>query len=131
LTFLIAGIQILGMSLFQIADSIYIGVVDVAAASSWYQEKLGLQQVTASMDDAEGCISLGFSKKDEVAIIIGPPDRAAEGRPMLYASNIEKARDLLNSRGVSAGLVEEDRQGTHYFVMRDLEGNEIEVTEEP
>jgi hypothetical protein len=38
---------------------------------------------------------------------------------------------LLSSRGVSISPVDSDRQGTRYFVMRDLEGNEIDVTEEP
>ena len=119
------------MSLFQIPDSIYIGVTDAAAASRWYQEKLGLQQVLISMEDAGECISLAFSKKDGTAMILGPRDTPAEETPMLYASNIEKARDFLNSRGVSVAPIAEDRQGTRYFTMRDLESNEIEVTEEP
>ena len=50
---------------------------------------------------------------------------------MLYASNIEKARDLLISRGVSVTPIAEDRPGTRFFTMRDLESNEVEVTEEP
>jgi hypothetical protein len=29
------------------------------------------------------------------------------------------------------GALEEDRQGTRYFEMRDLEGNVVEVAEEP
>ena len=50
---------------------------------------------------------------------------------MLYTSDIGKACDLLTSRGVSVGPIEEDRQGTRHFMMRDLDGNEVEVTEEP
>jgi hypothetical protein len=30
-----------------------------------------------------------------------------------------------------SGPIEKDRQGTQYFEMRDLEGNVIEVSEEP
>jgi hypothetical protein len=44
---------------------------------------------------------------------------------------IKKAREVLSSRGVNVGDVQEDRQGTQYFQMRDLEGNLIEVAEEP
>jgi len=51
--------------------------------------------------------------------------------PMLYASNPKKAREFLNSQGVAVGEIQQDRQGTHYFEMRDLEGNGIEVCEEP
>jgi hypothetical protein len=52
------------MSVLTIADSFYIGVLDLAAATAWYSEKLGLQKVPLKMDDAEGCIALGFSKSD-------------------------------------------------------------------
>jgi hypothetical protein len=34
-------------------------------------------------------------------------------------------------RGVNVGPIETDRQGTRYFAMQDLEGNAIEVSEEP
>lgn len=120
------------MSLLQIPDSIYIGVTDPAAASSWYKEKLGVQQVLVSVgDDAGECISLAFSERDETAIILGPRDTPTQERPVLYTSNIEKVRDLLSSRGVNVSPIEADRQGTRYFTMRDLESNEIEVSEEP
>jgi hypothetical protein len=115
----------------RIAESVYTGVLDVTAASLWYIEKLGLQE-GVSMEDEEGCLSLGFSKKEMTSITVGPRGRATDGNtPMLYASNVEKAREKLASRGVSVGPIEEDRQGTHYFVMRDLDGNQIEITKEP
>jgi hypothetical protein len=116
---------------FWVAESACIGVLNVLAASSWYIDKLGLQRVVVSMGDGEA-VSLGFSAKDTTAIILvprrNPPD---EGNPMLYASNIEKAHGLLSSRGVSVGEIETDRQGTRYFVMHDLDGNQIEITQEP
>ena len=120
------------MSLLTIADAFYIGVLDLAAATAWYIEKLGLQKVPVEMDDAEGCVALGFSKKDQTAICLGPRGKPTEGTTaMLYASNVKKAREVLGSRGVKVGEVQQDRQGTHYFEMRDLEGNLIEVSEEP
>lgn len=120
------------MSLLAIADSFYIGVLDLTAAATWYIEKLGLQKVPVKMDDAEGCVALGFSKKDQAAIALGPRSKPQDGMtPMLYASNVKQARDFLSSRGVNVGDIQQDRQGTHYFEMRDLEGNLIEVSEEP
>jgi len=120
------------MSLLTIADSFYIGVLDLSAATAWYIEKLGLQNVPVEMDDGEGCVALGFSKKDETAIYLGPRGKPTDGTtPMLYASNVKKAREVVGSRGVNVGDIQEDRQGTHYFQMRDLEGNLIEVSEEP
>lgn len=119
------------MSLFRIADSIYLGVLDVGTASAWYIDKLGLRPAV-SMEDGEGCLSLAFSKKDMTVITLGPRNIATdETTPMLYASNVAKAREKLISLGVSVGPIEEDRQGTHYFVMTDLDGNQIEITKEP
>jgi hypothetical protein len=46
-------------------------------------------------------------------------------------TNIRKAREVLGFRGVNVGEIQEDRQGTHHFEMRDLEGNVIDVSEEP
>ncbi len=109
----------------------YIGVRDVAAAAAWYMEKLGLRKINFEMDDGEGCVALGFSK-DEYAVPLGPVGKPTEElTPLLYASNLKKARELLNSRSVSSGEIQQDRQGTHYFEIRDLEGNVIEICEVP
>ena len=120
------------MSLLRIADSFYVGVRDVKAACSWYVEKLGVKRVGVELDEGEGCVGLAFPKELPVSIVVGPisdtPDQATR---MLYASNIRKAREWLASRGVDVSEIETDRQQTHHFVMRDLEGNEIEVSEEP
>ena len=119
------------MSLLRPAGSNYIGVVDIQAATSWYMQNLGLRKVTVEMDDGEGCIALGFSK-DECALVLGPSGKPTDQfTPMLYASNLKKAREFLSSRGVNVGEVQEDGQGTHYFGMRDMEGNVIEISEEP
>ncbi|MBZ5656344.1 MAG: VOC family protein [Acidobacteriia bacterium] len=118
------------MSLFAPAGSNYIGVVDIAAATIWYTQKLGLRKVDVELDDGEGCVPLGF-EKGECAICLGPPGRPTdELTHMLYSSSLKKAREFLMSRGVNVGDIQQDRQGTHYFEMRDLEGNVIEITEE-
>jgi hypothetical protein len=120
------------MSLLSIADSFYVGMLDIGPATSWYIEKLGLQKVPAEMDDSEGCVALGYSKKAQTCIALGPQGKPTDRTTrMLYASNVTKAREVLSSRGVSVGEIQQDRQGTHYFEMRDLEGNVIEVSEEP
>ena len=50
---------------------------------------------------------------------------------MLFTKKIGRIRDVLVARGVKAGTIEQDRQGIHYFQIRDPEGNLIEVIEEP
>ena len=107
------------MSLLSIADSFYIGVLDLTAANAWYIEKLGLQKVPVEMDDADGCGALGSSKKDQTAITLGPRGKPTdEATPMLYASDVKKAREVLSSRAVNVGDIQQDRQGTRYFEMR-------------
>jgi len=119
------------MSLLWVADPCYVGVRNVEAAVVWYTEKLGLVK-TKDMDEAAGCIGLTFPNEIPAPIILCPTS-PARGRPtpMFYTGNIEKARALLDSRNVSVGIIETDRQGTHYFEMHDLEGNVLEVGEEP
>lgn len=109
----------------------YIGVVDIAAATAWYIDKLGLRKINVDLDDGEDCVALGFSK-DDYALCLGPPGRPTdESTPMLNSSRLKKAREFLISRGVNVGEIERDRQGTDFFEMRDLEGNVIEISEVP
>ena len=109
----------------------YIGVRNVAAAEAWYIEKLGMRKMSIEMDNGEGCVALGFSK-DEYAVTLGPPDRPTdELTPILFSPNVQKARETLNTRGVNVSHIQQDRQGTSYFEMRDLEGNVVEISEEP
>ncbi|HEY1272853.1 MAG TPA: VOC family protein [Terriglobales bacterium] len=119
------------MSLLRPAGANYVGVRDLASAISWYTDKLGLHKVQIEMDDPEGCVALGFDKRD-AALVLGPADRSSdELSPLMYASNLKKAREFLSGRGVNVGEIQKDRQNTHFFEMRDLEGNVIEVSEEP
>jgi hypothetical protein len=108
----------------------YIPVIDMAAATAWYIDKIGLRKVNVEMDEPEGCVALGFAK-DDYALCLGPPGRPTEElTPMFNSANLKKAREFLISRGVSVSGIQQDRQGTHYFEMRDLEGNVIEISEE-
>ncbi|MBZ5685968.1 MAG: VOC family protein [Acidobacteriia bacterium] len=109
----------------------YVGVRDLATSVSWYKDKLGLREIDLEMDDSEGCTALGFSD-DEYIVELGPPGKPTEElRPILFTKNIQKARDYVSSRGATLGPNERDAQGTTYFEIRDLEGNVIEICEEP
>jgi catechol 2,3-dioxygenase-like lactoylglutathione lyase family enzyme len=116
------------MRLIDLADNIYVGVTDTEAAARWYIEKLGMRRVVVSSGDGE-CVTLGFDKDMDVALALGPPGDFQSPTPILQTSNAAKAHELLTGRCVNVGPVEVDRQGTRYFVMKDVEGNEIEVAE--
>ena len=77
------------------------------------------------------CVALGLNK-EEYALTLGPPQkRTEELTPILFTGVIDKAHEFLSSRGIRVSEIVLDRQGTHYFEMQDLEGNVIEITEEP
>jgi catechol 2,3-dioxygenase-like lactoylglutathione lyase family enzyme len=115
-------------SLLRVPTSTYIGVRDARSASDWYIDKLGMRKLALS---AEGTVTLKFKAEDK-PLILGPHDKFyPRPTPMLYTRKIQKAKEILSSRGVHAGIIERDRQGTHYFDVRDSEGNLIEVSEEP
>ena len=109
----------------------YVGVTDVPAATAWYIDKLGLCKVNVELDDGEDCVALGFAKGD-YALCLGPVGRATDELiARLNCSNVKKAREFLRSRAVAVSEIQQDSQGTHFFEMRDLEGNAIEICEEP
>lgn len=117
--------------LFSAGGTNYVGVHDLAASASWYKEKLGLREIEVEMDEAEGCLALGFSN-EEYIITLGPVGKPTdELRPILFTTNIKKAREFVNSRGAGVSQIEQDAQGTHYFELHDPKGNVIEVCEEP
>ena len=121
------------MQLFHSGGTNYIGVRDISAATAWYIQKLGLRKVMLEIDDRPDCVTLAFGE-EEYAITLGPPvspETLDELTHILFTSNVRKARDFLSSRGVQVSEIQQDRQGTRYFETHDLEGNQIEITEEP
>jgi hypothetical protein len=55
-------------------------------------------------------------------------DKTAE-RPLIFCSNLEKARRHLEAKGITAGPVQE-LSGMRFFEIFDPEGNSIEICEE-
>lgn len=106
-------------------------VSDLEAAAAWYREKFGIKPVNIELDDGEGCLALGFSE-EECLFVLGPPEKSSgELTGRLFSSNLQKAREHLLSKGIDAGEMQQDGQGTHFFTARDIEGNAIEISEEP
>lgn len=93
-----------------------------------YVSKLGMRRLTARV---AGGVALKFGG-DGQSLTLEPRDKFyARGTPILYTTRISKAKSVLVSRGIPVGDIQTDRQGTHYFEIRDSEGNLIEVSEEP
>jgi catechol 2,3-dioxygenase-like lactoylglutathione lyase family enzyme len=122
------------MSLFYFSDPIYLPVRDVNSAAAWYIEKLGCRK-QKSHDDAEpGEIVLAYSDDTESEVLELVPMEAGETAseyPIIFTTDATKARNFLSSHGANVGPIQTDEQGTRYFEMRDVEGNAIEISEEP
>lgn len=116
------------MRLIDLADNVAVEVMDPHGASAWYQQKLGMIPVTLGGTESEN-VTLAFDKNSDSALWLIPKSDDPGPTPILATTNASKANGTLSERGVSVGPVETDRQGTRYFVMRDVEGNEIEVAE--
>jgi catechol 2,3-dioxygenase-like lactoylglutathione lyase family enzyme len=117
------------MSIF--SGEIVVCVSNREAASAWYKEKLDLRESADPIADGEPGDIMLASRKDEIRVVVTAAGTGEPDRPMLDTRNAAKAREWLLARGVEVGPVQTDRQGTHYIEMRDLEGNSIEICEEP
>jgi len=108
---------------------IVVAVRDVDAAAAWYKQKLELPESQKIEDDETGGLELSTRHQEIKVLLFAGTDYP--DRPILNTRNAAKAREWLLARGVEAGPVQTDRQGTHFIEMHDLEGNSIEICEEP
>jgi catechol 2,3-dioxygenase-like lactoylglutathione lyase family enzyme len=108
-----------------------VAVNNMDAAARWYAEKFDLKNEGLTQNEDSDLYVVASRDMATKFLLVsrerdGEPDRA-----ILNTGNAASAREWLLARGVNAGPVETDRQGTHYFEMRDLEDNVVEICEEP
>lgn len=115
---------------FMVPGSVHIRVENLESISPWYTEKLGLRRMKSVPEHEEaGAVGYKFNE-DGMPIILTSRDKVRAMRtPIFYAKKIEKTRDILRSRGINAGSIVQDRQGTRFFEIHDPEGNAIEFVE--
>jgi predicted enzyme related to lactoylglutathione lyase len=112
------------------SSSLHILVRDIDSVSPWYVEKLGLRKLDENPQGEPGTATFRF-KADGHSVILTTRSGFQTGKtPILFTKKIGKVRDVMAARGVDAGTIEQDRQGIHYFQIRDPEGNAIEVVED-
>jgi predicted enzyme related to lactoylglutathione lyase len=113
---------------------ITVAANDLEAAAQWYAEKFELKNSGFTEEDGSRFCALrprGDEMEPEIVLCQKESGEAEPDKPILNTSNAAKAREWLLARDVNVGPVETDRQGTHYFEMRDGEGNTVEICEEP
>jgi catechol 2,3-dioxygenase-like lactoylglutathione lyase family enzyme len=119
------------MPLFSIPDAYFLRVTNVAAAIAWYKEKFDLREFKVPTADGDEPSPVYVAYNETSGGIDFGTDGEGENRPILYAGKIKRAYELLGRRGVQLGPVQRDIQGTQYFEARDLDGNTLEISEEP
>ena len=120
---------------FVIPDGYAVDVRNLAAARAWYKEKLSLRDSKTKREEDSGrpfadlCIS-----SDDLCISLvelGSGKSAEYQHVILFAKNLEKARQWLVERGVAVEPITADSGGNRLFRFLDLDGNAIEVCVEP
>ena len=114
------------MSMF--SGSIYIGVRNLNAAIAWYIDKFELTKSKKPIDEEIGDVAL-VSNDGKIFIAMGAPNPANVETRIFNVRKIEKAREWIESRGISMGPLLTDGQN-QYFEIRDLENNMIEICQE-
>jgi hypothetical protein len=110
---------------FTVPSRVRVNVQNVEGVAPWYMEKLGLR--CKNPCPVPGYLSLSF-KKDGNPILLVPPDPLRyPSYPMLYTESLEDMREILIQRGIKAGAIAPDRQGTRTFEVHDPENNVIDV----
>src|SRR5438309_10426711 len=114
------------MALF--SGTIYISSASPEQAANWYREKFDGKRVRSDRDDVQDIFVVPFSSEgDEYGVIsIGKIKNENDPVPVLYTSNVEKARKILSQRGVSVKPLQSDRQGNQFFEFCDFDSNVVE-----
>lgn len=123
------------MKLFRSADSISLAYSDVTQAKKWWTNAFDCQEVKVP-DDWDNTqpsdVALKFRGEDDPTILLSDKaeeDKAQSTVPVIFSDKLKKSHEHLVSRGLSPSPIL-DRSG-HFFEVRDLEGNVIEICEEP
>jgi predicted enzyme related to lactoylglutathione lyase len=127
--------------LFRLEEWINLFVSDVDGAAAWYREKLGCKsrQVTdedeGDWDEVEAAEVCTF-ESDEIGIylmklVAGADDgtRSDRSSSIIHCKNLDKGAEFLSSRGVSVGAIQEDGDGSRFFNIEDLDGNNLQILE--
>lgn len=118
-------------SLIMVSQPTYVAVRNANALWSWYSEKFGLRKLAANDESSNDIVKLQFDEKTHPIILLPRDPASPRPAPVLFTRRIGKLRDKLIFRGVNAGPVQQDRQGTRFFEVFDAEGNTLEFSEKP
>lgn len=117
-------------------DTVIIRVRDIAAASAWYVQHLGVEAIYE--DEEQRLTVVEFAGDGEgvgaaSTLTLWQLERGAEWTssntyPIIATSDARAAHEALTAAGVSVGEVQET-PGVIFFRFSDLDGNTLEACE--
>lgn len=121
-------------------DSLSLCCTSVQLAKQWWIATFDCKETKVPADwdcPLPSDVALKLPGADEPAILLCDRDEVQRAgydrpndRPMVFCTNLKKAHEYLYGRGAAAGPIQ-DSGDTQFFEGRDLEGNTIEICEEP
>lgn len=115
--------------------AVVIGVRNMDCAVPWYCGKLGLSSQSKETDEVY-IGHLGADSDMLPLIILVPIPRGqtnvfADRHQILFTRNLDAIHAEFSSKGIQVGPIQNDSGGNRFFNWQDLEGNSIEVCQEP
>ena len=115
--------------------AIVVSVKDIDLAMAWYCNKLGLSSQSKETDE----VYIGHPGADSdmlpliilVPIARGQTNFYADRHQVLFTKKLDALYAEFASREIQVGPLQSDSGGNRFFKWQDLEGNTIEVCEEP
>jgi hypothetical protein len=128
------------MALFR-TDLVTLCYASMEAAKKWWIDAFDCKQVIVPPEwdsPLPSDVALKLPGDSEPTILLSSQaevqqagfDRSSTVVPIIFSDRLKKAYELLSSRGVLAGPIQEDSQ-TQFFEIRDLEGHPIQICKEP
>jgi len=123
------------------ADSVTLTYSDVEAAKRWWIGAFDCKVTKVPPDwdcQLPSDVALQLPGHDAPTVLLSAKaeveqagfDRRAPVASVIFCDKLRKGHDLLTSRGVLAGPIQ-DGGDTQLFEIRDIEGNLIEICKEP
>lgn len=117
------------------ADSVVLSYSDVNAAKQWWARAFDCKEVAVPQewdDPLPSDVALRFPGSEGPTILLSSLSEGRESseHPIIFTRTLKKAHEHLQGRGVVTGTIHEE-WGTEIFEITDVEGNVIEICNEP
>ncbi|HET9742890.1 MAG TPA: VOC family protein [Terriglobales bacterium] len=126
------------MALFG-TDSLVLRYSNLEQAKRWWMDAFDCKavRVPSEWDDPlPSDVALKLPGYDEPTILLSDRTGAEQAHldrsvavPVIFSSRLRKAHEHLSRRGITVGQIQGD-EAPHFFEIRDIEGNVIEICEE-